>query len=77
VKISDLLIRAQHSVLVVIGMKERLFPATIAPARTCRNGRHLLVAAVKTGVPALLTDQYPKELGNTVSEIKEMLPPIR
>ncbi|PHQ94142.1 MAG: hydrolase [Marinosulfonomonas sp.] len=66
-----MLIRALDSALVVIDMQERLVPAMIAPARTIRNTRLLLLAASKTNVPALLTEQYPKGLGNTVSEIKK------
>ncbi len=66
-----MLIRAKDSALVVIDMQERLVPAMQAPARTIRNTRLLLHAARKTGVPAILTEQYPKGLGHTIPEIKE------
>ncbi len=66
-----MLIRAHDSALVVIDMQERLVPAMQAPARTLRNTRLLLHAASKTGVPALLTEQYPKGLGATVPEIRK------
>jgi nicotinamidase-related amidase len=65
-----LLIRARDSALVVIDMQERLVPAMMAPARTIRNARLLLQAATITGVPALLTEQYQKGLGQTIPEIK-------
>lgn len=65
-----MLIRAHDSALVVIDMQERLVPAMMAPARTLKNTRLLLQAAEKTGVPALLTEQYPPGLGPTISEIK-------
>lgn len=64
-----MLIRAQDSALVVIDMQERLVPAMQAPARTIRNTCTLLKAAAITGVPALLTEQYPKGLGPTVSDV--------
>jgi len=64
-----LLIRAKDSALVVIDMQERLVPAMIAPARTIRNARLLLRAAETTGVPALITEQYPQGLGHTIAEI--------
>ncbi len=64
-----MLIRAHDSALVVIDMQERLVPAMIAPARTIKNTRLLLQAAIKTDVPALLTEQYPKGLGHTIPEI--------
>jgi nicotinamidase-related amidase len=66
-----LLIRARESALIVIDMQERLVPAMQAPARTIRNTRLLLNAAEITGVPALLTEQYPQGLGHTVPEIRK------
>lgn len=65
-----MLIRAADSALVVIDMQERLVPAIQAPARTIANTRLLLTAARRTGVPALLTEQYPDGLGHTVPEIR-------
>lgn len=67
-----MLIRAGQSALVVIDMQERLVPAMQAPARTIANTRLLLKAAQRTGVPALLTEQYPQGLGATVPEIKNV-----
>lgn len=67
-----MLIRAKESALVVIDMQERLVPAMQAPARTIANTRLLLVAAQRTGVPALLTEQYPQGLGATVPEIRKV-----
>jgi len=64
-----MLIRAYDSALLVIDMQERLVPAMLAPARTIRNTRLLLQAARMTGVPALLTEQYPQGLGHTIPEI--------
>ena len=66
-----MLIRAKDSVFVVIDMQERLVPAMQAPARTLRNTRRLLRAAQLTGVPIILTEQYPQGLGHTVPEIAE------
>ena len=67
-----LLIRAHDSELLVIDMQERLVPAMMAPARTIKNTRLLLQAAEKTGVPALLTEQYPQGLGATVPDIQKV-----
>ena len=52
-------------------MQERLVPAMMAPARTIKNTRLLLKAAEKTGVPALLSEQYPQGLGATIPEIQK------
>ncbi|MBI6630620.1 hydrolase [Pontibaca salina] len=70
-----MLIRAEESALVVIDMQERLVPAMQAPARTIANTRRLLQSAHCTGVPALLTEQYPQGLGATVPEIKKVAGP--
>lgn len=66
-----MLIRAQDSALIVIDVQERLVPAMQAPARTIKNTRILLQAAEKTGVPAILTEQYPQGLGHTIPEIRK------
>lgn len=66
-----MLIRAGDSALIVIDMQERLVPAMQAPARTIRNARILLQAAERTGVPALVTEQYPEGLGPTIPEIRK------
>jgi nicotinamidase-related amidase len=66
---SDLLIRARDSALIVIDMQDRLVPAMLAPARTIKNTRLLLQAAAQTGVPAILTEQYPQGLGSTIPDI--------
>jgi nicotinamidase-related amidase len=67
-----MLIRASESVLCVIDMQERLVPAMQAPARTLRNTQTLVNVAEEIGVPILLTEQYPKGLGATVREIREV-----
>lgn len=67
-----MLIRASDSALIVIDMQERLVPAMMAPARTIHNARLLLQAAAKTDVPTLLTEQYPKGLGSTIPDIKNV-----
>ena len=64
-----MLIRADESCLIVIDMQERLVPAMQAPARTIRNARILVTAAKRLEIPALLTEQYPKGLGPTVSDL--------
>ena len=66
-----MLIRSDDSALVVIDMQERLVPAMQSPARTIRNARLLLHAARLTGVPALLSEQYPQGLGHTIPEIRQ------
>jgi len=66
-----MLIRATDSALIVIDVQERLVPVMQAPARTVQNTKLLLHAARINNVPAILTEQYPKGLGPTLSEVKK------
>jgi nicotinamidase-related amidase len=68
----SMLIRARESCLIVIDMQERLVPAMQAPARTIRNAKILVTAAKRLGIPVLLTEQYPKGLGHTVSDLAKV-----
>jgi len=40
-----------------------------------RNARILLAAAARLGVPAIVTEQYPKGLGRTLPAVAEAIPP--
>lgn len=77
VMIKAMLARAGDSVLVVIDIQERLAAAMVPAARAgvIRNTQILLQAAACLGVPALVTEQYPKGLGPTVAELVDALPP--
>ena len=64
-----MLIEADTSCLIVIDIQQRLAAAMQAPAETVKNARILLTAAAELGVPALVTEQYPRGLGRTVPEL--------
>lgn len=72
-----MLARAEDSVLLLIDVQERLAAEMPQAAREAviRNGRILLTAAARLGVPVLATEQYPKGLGPTVCELLQTLPP--
>ncbi len=65
-----MLIKPEESCLIVIDMQERLVPAMQSPAQTIKNAGVLIQAAKRLKVPTLLTEQYAKGLGPTVSELK-------
>jgi len=71
-----MLIKPEDSCLIVIDMQDKLVPAMQAPARTIKNAGILLKAAKRLGIPALVTEQYPKGLGSTVSELKGIIQDI-
>jgi nicotinamidase-related amidase len=63
------------SLLLVVDVQERL-AAAMPPAsveRVVRNGRILIEAAHRLGVPIVLSEQYPKGLGPTVTALAEPL----
>ena len=67
--------RAKALVLVV-DVQSRLTPAMPAEtlARVVKYGRALVGAAKELGMPVIATEQYPKGLGETIPELREVLP---
>jgi len=64
------------AVVLVVDVQSRLAPAMPedALARVIKYGRALVGAAKELGIPVLATEQYPKGLGETVPELREVLP---
>ncbi|GMV42807.1 MAG: hypothetical protein AMXMBFR64_45230 [Myxococcales bacterium] len=67
---------ADDSVLVVVDVQERLIAAMTPEdqATIARNVPVLVHAAKATGVPVLVTEQYPRGLGSTIESVREALP---
>lgn len=65
-----MLLSAPDSLLLIVDIQERLLPVMQDGARVVRNAGILLQAAQALDLPSLVTEQYPKGLGPTVSEIK-------
>lgn len=61
--------------LLVVDVQERLFTAMDAERRDemLRNAKTLAIAARRLGVPIVATEQYPKGLGPTLPELRELL----
>ncbi|MFQ5971243.1 MAG: hydrolase [Alphaproteobacteria bacterium] len=68
------LLQAARSCLVCVDVQERLLPAMAEPETVVANGRVLLQAASRLGVPVLATEQYPKGLGRIVENLMELVP---
>jgi nicotinamidase-related amidase len=64
------------AIVLVVDVQSRLAPAMPqdALARVVKYGRALVGAAKELGIPVLATEQYPKGLGETVPELREVLP---
>ena len=65
-------IQREEAVLVVVDVQDILMKKMDqgVAANVTRNIRTLLTFAQKMAIPVLITEQYPKGLGPTVSEIK-------
>jgi len=63
-----------NAALVIIDIQDRLATAMKVREDVIKNCLHLIELAKILNIPVVLTEQYPKGLGPTVSEIKEQLP---
>lgn len=62
------------SALVVVDIQEKLVPAMKKRQMVYDNCGHLIELAKLINIPIVVTEQYPKGLGPTVSEITDVLP---
>lgn len=69
-----MLLNAKRSHLLVVDLQARLMPAIQDGDHVLKNVKVLLQAASRLGVPVTVTEQYPKGLGPTVSQVIEALP---
>jgi len=67
-------LEADHCVLVVVDIQEKLLPPIFQKEQLVRNARLLIRAAGILKIPALVSTQYAKGLGKTVPEIAALLP---
>jgi nicotinamidase-related amidase len=58
-----------RTTLLVIDFQQRLMPAIGGASDVLANAGRLIEAARKFGVPAIVTEQYPRGLGPTVPEL--------
>lgn len=66
-------IRKERCCALVIDMQERLLPVMDTANRVEANVLKLVKGLQILGMPILVSEQYPKGLGNTVSSVKEAL----
>jgi nicotinamidase-related amidase len=63
-----------RSLLLVVDVQERLLPVMAEPAAVIEGCIKLMQGATRLGVPLLVTEQYPRGLGPTVTELKALAP---
>src|SRR5215471_674982 len=67
-------LEADQCALIVIDIQEKLLPPIFQKAQLVRNSQLLMRLAGILKIPALVTTQYAKGLGNTIPEISSLLP---
>lgn len=67
------LLSASESLLLIVDVQERLLPHIAHGAAVTENAVRLLRAADLFGVPVTVTEQYPRGLGQTVSDLADIL----
>jgi len=60
--------------LLVVDIQEKLFPPIFQKEELVRNAKLLIRAAAVLKIPAIVSTQYSKGLGQTVPEIASLLP---
>jgi nicotinamidase-related amidase len=69
-----MLVHKDRSVLLVIDLQQKLTPAIHQVERVLNAACWVLQVANTLQIPILMTEQYPKGLGHTVSEIATLVP---
>ena len=65
----------QDSVLVVVDMQGKLIPKIFDQHTVISNIVTLIKSAEILNIPIIVTEQYPKGLGSTIPEIKDLIVP--
>jgi nicotinamidase-related amidase len=65
---------AAHGALLVVDVQEKLIAAIDDRALVIANSVRLIEGARILGLPVWATEQYPKGLGSSVSEIAQLIP---
>ena len=63
----------EESLLLIIDIQEKLAPAMKYGKEVIQNTNVLISAAEEMNMPIIVTEQYPKGLGQTVTEINDRL----
>ncbi|MFN3077822.1 MAG: hydrolase, partial [Alphaproteobacteria bacterium] len=69
-----MLIGSDTSTLLIIDVQERLAPVMDDPRKVLRGCALLVHAATRLGIPVTITEQYPKGLGPTMFDVRDLAP---
>jgi nicotinamidase-related amidase len=65
-------LNTENTVLLLIDFQEKLFPVMHDKEKLLRNVVKLIKGIQVLEIPVIITEQYPKGLGPTIPEIKEL-----
>jgi nicotinamidase-related amidase len=68
-----MLLRRDQSLLLIVDIQEKLAPAIVNADAVVANAVKLIHAAKHLNVPMIASEQYPKGLGRTIPELRELL----
>eukprot|EP00878_Enallax_costatus_P024792 GHUV01026481.1.p1 GENE.GHUV01026481.1~~GHUV01026481.1.p1 ORF type:complete len:166 (+),score=44.81 GHUV01026481.1:286-783(+) len=68
-------LQQKSTALFVCDIQERFRPVITGMPAVVDTVRRMIKGANVLGLPVVVTEQYPKALGNTVGELKEVLQP--
>ena len=69
-----MLLKKRDSFVLIVDIQERLAPVMKEPRKVINGAASLLKAANYLGVPAIVSEQYPKGLGSSIFDVKQVMP---
>ena len=73
-EIARRMVKAEECALIVVDIQERLLPPIFEKDRLLKNSQLLVRLAGILEIPIIATTQYARGLGETVAEVKALLP---
>ena len=73
-EIARRVVKAEECVLIVVDIQEKLLPPIFEKERLLKNAQLLVRLAGTLEIPTVATTQYAKGLGETVPDLKSLLP---
>lgn len=68
------MLNSDDSILIIVDIQEKLIRVMHEKEKMLENITKLIKGIVLLGIPILITEQYPRGLGQTVSEIASLIP---
>ncbi|MBY0430448.1 MAG: hydrolase, partial [Rhodospirillales bacterium] len=69
-----MIINAEQSCLLIVDVQERLNPVMAESRLVIKHCTLLMRAAHRLAIPMLVSEQYPKGIGPTLYDVRELAP---